>query len=205
MIITCSKCGHINNVGNVKFDRPTVTVRCKNCGSMEVLNVGTTSHQIDETWAVEKKIPQYLLDEDGQMPEESSEDASEGISNVRTKFLRVVAVVVVMAFLAMLLPYLGHVYFHMKSSGAYKAAETLIRKSPEIKALAGSDPNISIVQQKFTEDSEGQGRAKLGLKVTGTSGSTDVIVYLIKEKGSWRITSALYRDRYGNGRNLEVP
>lgn len=205
MIITCSKCGHINNVVNVKFDRPTVTVRCKNCGSLELIKVGTTSHQSGEKWTVEKTILHYPPDEEGPVPDESPEDFPEGINTFRTKFLRVVAVVVVMAFLAMLLPYLGHVYFRMKGSGAYQAAETLIRKSPEIKALAGNNLNISIVQQKFTEDSEGQGRAKLGLRVKGTSGSTEVIVYLIKEKGTWRITSALYRDRYGRGRNLTAP
>ncbi len=71
MIITCSKCGHINNVVNVKFDRPTVTVRCKNCGSLELIKVGTTSHQSGEKWTVEKTILHYPPDEEGPVPDES--------------------------------------------------------------------------------------------------------------------------------------
>ena len=121
------------------------------------------------------------------------------------KNFRIVAAIALVMLALSLLPYLGHMYFRMKSSGAYQAAEGFVRNSSEIKALVGDDMALKIRQSGYVNSSDGEDRAKIGFKVSGSRGSTDVLVYLKKDNGRWNVATATYRDRFGVNRRLSGP
>jgi len=213
MVVICPRCGAINQIKKVKISHPTLDVICKKCGARHSLEIGVTSHSAAMVRCPHCGYKQTRAERCAKCgtsliikavePADlgTTEESKQGIFSKRYKTLTITAAaMIVLIFLGSI----AGVFFMMKSSDAYKLSEAFIRNNKEIKAMVGEDIKFGLVPLGSVKMSGKEGAADFKVNVKGSKGSTYVSIFLRKQRGKWRVVSAIYTDQYGVKRRLPV-
>lgn len=208
MVLICPNCGKINEVKEKKWRRPSLRVRCRHCGYETEVQVGATSHS-PGTYTYESSVRR---DRFGVPPEKKAarppeipgrvepEERGTGVPS-RTKLLKFL--MVGLAILVLLTAgMLAATLFMIRGSQAYKAAESFIRTSEEIRAVVGNEPRLGLFPAGSIQTTGGRGTAEFFIQVTGSRGKTEVRVTLHLENNRWKVVSAVFTDRSGKQKRI---
>jgi DNA-directed RNA polymerase subunit RPC12/RpoP len=208
MVLICPNCGKINEVKEKKLNKPSLRVRCRYCGYETTVQVGTTSHS-PGTYTYEssgrRDMPAPPPAKGTMRPPEvpGREEAGDREVVVPSrakvlKFLLMGLVVLVLLTAGMLAATL----FMIRGSPAYKAAESYIRASEEIRAVVGENPSFGLFPAGSIRTSQGRGTADFLIDVTGSRGKTEVRMTLNRENDRWKVVSVVFTDRSGKLKRL---
>jgi len=211
MIVICRNCGTVNNVKKGTKTTSVIDVKCRQCGTLTSLELGVTSRSVDmvKCPACGYKQPQtercakcgtdmIFRPRDISVFEALDEKKPKVLAQ-RYKVLMVTAVLLV---LTVFLGILTAVFLMMKSSDAYKVAETFIVTNKDIRETVGDDMKFGFLPLGSVKVSGQDGVADFKIHVKGSKGSTDVDVFLRKQEGTWRIATATYTDRSGTRQRI---
>jgi len=210
MIVICPFCGNINQV-KMKRLHPVMEITCKRCGARHTLEIGITSQtttMVECPLCGHRQIRSYkcvkcgasLIAEPAKHAEMKSKDeGKQDIVSKRYKKMTITAVVlIILIFLGMI----AGVFFMLKRSDAYRISETFIRSNDEIKKTVGENIRFGFIPVGLVKLSGRESMAHFKIRVKGSKGSTVVRVHLRRFQGTWRVTSALYTDKFGIKRRV---
>ncbi|MDD5475990.1 MAG: hypothetical protein PHU03_05700 [Syntrophales bacterium] len=211
MRVLCSHCGYPNTIKKMSFEKPSQKFVCKQCGMETLLETGTIgSRRYDEDLTRQvhdsRAAPLTHGEDEEELSaldrEEEREDESRRGLKIRRRFRTIVALMLLIAISGGISVF-GSFYFRMKATEAVKTAETFIKESREIEAMAGKPAKIELTGIQFAKDQDGSRRVRLTMIVTGEDDSVTVVLYM-KKNDDWTITDARYLDVRGGEHRLEV-
>lgn len=215
MILICPNCGKINEVKQKKWNMSHLRVRCRHCGYETTVQVGITSHSPEtyrctacgSTQAVSGPClkcgasPGAGIPRRAGIPDRAESPGREAAIPPRTKVLKFL--MVGLAILVLLTAgILAATLFMIRGSQAYKAAESYIRTSEEIRAAVGNEPRLGLFPAGSIQTTGGRGTAEFFVQVTGSRGKTEVQVTLRLENNRWKVVSAVFTDRSGKQKRI---
>ncbi|MBT8490464.1 MAG: hypothetical protein KJN62_05405 [Deltaproteobacteria bacterium] len=197
---------------------PVLEIACRRCGARHTLEIGITSQttaMVECPLCGHRQIRSYkcvkcgasLIAEPATHAEmKPKEKSKQDVFSKRYKKMTITAVaLIILIFLGTI----AGVFFMLKRSDAYRISETFIRNNDEIKKTVGENVRFGFIPVGLVKLSRMEGMANFKVRVKGSRGSTVVRVYLRRSQGTWRVTSALYTDKFGIKRRVvpssEVP
>ncbi|MBN2688031.1 MAG: hypothetical protein JXR85_07620 [Deltaproteobacteria bacterium] len=214
MIVICRNCGAVNNVKRDKKLHSVINITCRQCKTQTSLQIGVSSRSVDTVKCPACGYRQPNTDRCAKcgtdiitQQREFSVLPGEGEKKPKTladryKVLTVIAVVLIVT---VFLTILTAIFFMMKSSDAYRAAEVYIKNNKDIRETVGDGMKFGFLPLGSVNISGQRGVADFKISVKGSRGSTDVDVFLRKQGSGWRVVAMAYTDRYGTKRRIVPP
>lgn len=211
MIVICRNCGAVNNIRQDKKLPSVINITCRQCGAQTSLELGVTSRSIDKVKCHSCGYKQPKTERCAKcgadmvfrpMEVPIFEELAEKKPKILTSRYKVLTVTAVLLLLILFLGILTSVFLMMKSSDAYQTAETFIKNNKNIKETVGDRMKFGFLPLGSVKVSGQTGVANFKINVKGSRGSTQVNIFLRKQRGVWRVVAATYTDRYGSTRRI---
>ncbi len=191
-----------------------VDIKCRQCGTRTSLELGVTSRSADTVKCPACGYKQPKTDRCTKCgtdiivrpPDIADITVFEELGEKKPKVLpqryKVLMVTAVLLIITVFLGILTAVFFMMKSSDSYQVAEAFIRSNKDIRETVGDDMKFGFLPLGSVKVSGQVGAATFKIHVKGSKGSTEVEIFLRKQRGPWRVVAATYTDRYGSKQRI---